>query len=736
MKTDACSPHRYPRRLKIYLWLTLLLLLTGSAAVAAQAKISAVDSTIFGDALTSPWQDYSYSSTINFDSNTSYLGAKGIAVTHTGDFGAFSVFNPTALSATEYRSISFWAYGAVGGSSITLSLGDEPTEFYEITIPNAWTYYNVLLAELGNPATFNRINWQSTTDAAQATYYLDEITVKATTSTSGFPDSTADESRSLKPGPSGVAVAPNGRVYVAVYKDDRVYSWATVAAMLNDEAPDKTFGSDNGDPDSAQGCTDGPSAVEMCGPESVAVDSNGNLFIADTYNHRVLVFRNPDTDGTPLEADAVLGQPDLTSGNFDYDSVPDDGILEGFCFVRGLAVDAGDNLWAVDEFNYRVIRFDTPLVSGSLPSKVFGQADLDDGVAGCNAGPSGNSGAHQFSLPLGVAVDGEGTLYVTDLGNNRVQRFAAAAANGANAEESYTGLNQPHDVAVDASGNLYIADTLNSRLLLFAGGPSGDLASDQTFPGRTFPMGMAFTANGDLLVADCGTPIAPSTYPPCLDGASGVYFFAAPEAPQNEPPDAIDDAAEALLNTPLSGNVLTNDSDPQDSPLTVTDFTQPGAGLVTVSANGLFTFTPQAGFLGETSFNYTVSNAFSLTDTATVTVDVVEEQTPKEPPVAANDTVQTLVNTAVNVNVLSNDDDPQDSPLTVTAFTQPDAGTVAVDGNGVFTFTPPDDFLGQTSFDYTVSNSFALTDTATVTINVVERLTPENALFMPVLASD
>lgn len=694
------------------------------------AEPRAVDVPVYIDALVAPWENYSYGSNVDFASDNFYLGSKGLAVTYTEAFGALSLHHPTALNSADYRSISFWAYGAAGDTTITLSLGDAPTVFVEITLPaDTWSYHNVLLSELGVPATFQRINWQDNTGAPQPTYYLDHINILAANPVLGFPDNGADDFRAIEPGPSGIAIAPNGRVYVAVYKDDRVYSWPSVGEMFNDVAPDKTFGVANGDPD--VGCTNGPSATVMCGPESVAVDDNGNLFVADTYNHRVLVFYNPDTDATPLVADAVLGQANLTSGTPDYDSVNNDGVLEGFCFVRGLALDANNNLWVVDEFNYRVVRFDTPTASSSLPSRVLGQADLDDQAVGCAAGASGNSGAAQFSLPLGVAVDEAGNIFVADLGNNRVQRFAAASANGADAEASYVALSQPHDVAVDADGNLYVSDTANSRVVVFAGGADGDLVFDHLFPGRNFPMGMAFTESGDFLVADCGAPLENTTYPPCLAGTRGVYLFSAPAPPQYQPPVAVDDNASTPKGMAVQGNVLENDSDAQATALTVSAFTQPGSGAVTVETNGDFTYTPQSSFVGEDSFSYTVSNIYNLTDTATVRITVVGEGDPL-PPNAVNDSAQTATNTPVSGNVLTNDSDPQGRALTVSAFTQPSAGNVEVAANGVFTFTPATDFVGMMTFGYTVRNTANLTDSAVVSIHVVNIVGKEK-LFMPLL---
>lgn len=259
-------------------WVMLCLLIPIQLVLAlpahdAIAKVAASDVDIYVDAMVAPWDSsYSYNTTVDAAGATAYQGTNGLAVTHTDGYGALSIYNETPLTGADYSAISFWAYGAAGGSSITLSLGETPTEFHAITIPaGVWTNYNVPLSELGSPATFQRINWQDSTGAPQATYYLDNIRVVATQPTTGFPDTTADGLRSLIPGPSGVAIAPNGRVYVAVYQDGRVYSWATVESMLDGDAPDRTFGSANGDPDGPAGCTNGPSATMMCGPESVAV---------------------------------------------------------------------------------------------------------------------------------------------------------------------------------------------------------------------------------------------------------------------------------------------------------------------------------------------------------------------------------------------------------------------------------------------------------------------------------
>lgn len=435
----------------------------------------------------------------------------------------------------------------------------------------SWTPYTVTLAALGSPAAIARLNLQDTTGAAQPAFYIDNIRlVSAGGSPSSLPDPISDGQRVFSPyGPNGVAIAPNGRIYLAVYKDDQVYSWSSPANLLSGAAPDKTFGSANGDPDA--GCTAGPTATRMCGPESIAVDANGNLYVADTYNQRVLVFYNPDTDATPTTADTVLGQPNLTSGDPNYDSNGGDGIVEGFCYPRGLAVDASQNVYVVDEFNHRVLKFNTPLTTNTLPDAVLGRADLSVTLV-CDSSRVGGSGNNQFNLPLGVAADSSGHIYVTDLNNNRVMRFDAPLANGMNASHIYTGFDWPHDVAVDADGHLFVADTAQNRALAYASPLNGNPAPDQTYTGLDYPMGMAFDAAGDFYVTSCGAPTTYHGYPPCTQGARNLKVFNAPVAP---PPST---------NTPTPTATPTNTPTPTPTP-TLTSTPQPLPGSVALTVD-------------------------------------------------------------------------------------------------------------------------------------------------------
>jgi hypothetical protein len=187
-------------------------------------------------------------------------------------------------------------------------------------------------------------------------------------------------------------------------------------------------------------------------------------------------------------------------------------------------------------------------------------------------------------------------------------------------------------------------------------------------------------------------------------------------------PLAIDDFNNTLPGTPVDGNVSTNDSDPNDDPLTVntTPLSGPSNGTVALNPDGSYTYTPDPGFTGDDQFTYQTCDTNGLCDTATVTIDVISSGPGNDEPVANNDATQTLQDEPVDGNVSSNDIDPDGDPLTVntTPVSGPSNGTVTLNPNGDFTYTPDPGFLGTDQFDYQVCDNSGACDTATVTIDV------------------
>ena len=173
--------------------------------------------------------------------------------------------------------------------------------------------------------------------------------------------------------------------------------------------------------------------------------------------------------------------------------------------------------------------------------------------------------------------------------------------------------------------------------------------------------------------------------------------------------------------------MLGNDTDLDGDTLTVTGATLPeGAeGTVTVNEDGSISFDPGEGYqdlgVGESQqveITYTISDGNGGTSEATATVTV---QGSNDGPVASDDSLSgtedgTITFTASDL--LGNDSDVDGDSLSISGFDQPEHGTIVDNGDGSFTFTPDENWNGETDFTYTVSDGQGGTDTATVNITV------------------
>jgi VCBS repeat-containing protein len=189
----------------------------------------------------------------------------------------------------------------------------------------------------------------------------------------------------------------------------------------------------------------------------------------------------------------------------------------------------------------------------------------------------------------------------------------------------------------------------------------------------------------------------------------------------NQAPVAAGDAfstAEDTVLTVATPGVLGNDSDPDGNPLSAVLGSGPSHGTLTLNANGSFTYTPAPNYAGIDSFTYRASDGTltsSLT-TVTITVNAVNDA-----PTAADDTYNTAEDTALTVatpGVLGNDSDPDDSQLSAVLGSGPSHGTLTLNGNGSFTYSPDDNFNGSDSFTYRASDGTLTSSLTTVTITV------------------
>jgi len=169
-------------------------------------------------------------------------------------------------------------------------------------------------------------------------------------------------------------------------------------------------------------------------------------------------------------------------------------------------------------------------------------------------------------------------------------------------------------------------------------------------------------------------------------------------------PKPEDDKFTTYEDTPLAGNVLTNDSDPdpQDN-LTVstTPAIPPANGTVVLNADGSFTYTPNPDFNGIDTFEYEVCDDGDpiLCETALVQIEVIPVD---DAPVAVDDTETTQEDTPLVSDVLPNDLEVDGDILTATVVTGPSNGTLVLNPDGTYTYTPNPNFNGTDSFEYEI----------------------------------
>ena len=220
----------------------------------------------------------------------------------------------------------------------------------------------------------------------------------------------------------------------------------------------------------------GTGAGQFSGPTGVAVDASGNVFVADTSNHRVQRYNAATAAWT------TLGGLASGSGNGQ------------FAYPQGVAVDpsgTGQAVVVADTNNHRV----QVLTNALAYSSQFGSSGAGNG---------------QFDSPYGVAVAPDGSVWVADTGNDRVQRFSSGGVYQSQFGSYGSGVGQlgaPSGIACDSAGNVYVAETGNHRVQVFD--PAGNVLA--LFGGygtgvgqMRYPWGVAVDFAGNVYVAESG----------------------------------------------------------------------------------------------------------------------------------------------------------------------------------------------------------------------------------------
>lgn len=298
--------------------------------------------------------------------------------------------------------------------------------------------------------------------------------------------------------PSGLAGDSEGNLYIAELDNHRVRRIDSSGIITTVAGTGRRGFSGDGGP---------AKQAELDGPRSLALDTAGNLYVAEFYHHRV---RKIDQDGIIT---TVVGTGE--SGFRGDGGLGAEALLNG---PSGLAVDRSGNLYVSDRGNHRVRR----IGPDGVITTVAGRGRR--GVVG-DGGPATEA---YLWHPAGLAADRSGNLYVSDCGNHRVRRidgdgmiktiagrgFGYVVGDGRPATEA--NLFLPDPLALDSSGNVYVGDVGNHRVRKIDpagriwtvagngsigwegdGGPASEACIHQ-------PVGLAVDAAGNLFIADDG----------------------------------------------------------------------------------------------------------------------------------------------------------------------------------------------------------------------------------------
>ena len=324
------------------------------------------------------------------------------------------------------------------------------------------------------------------------------ISTFAGTGEAGFSGDGGPAAQAMLNFPLGLALDAQGNLYIADQDNQRVRRVAadgTISTVIGNGTP--RLSGDGG----------AAANAEVDSPGAVAVDGAGNLYIADTNNHRIRKIA-----GGVVTTIAGSGGAGFGSGGFDGDGGP--AAQARLDTPRGVAVNAAGEVFIADSDNNRIRRVAADgTISTFAGTGVFGFS-----------GDGGLAVEAELINPNGLALDGDGNLYIAGRSAAVVRRIRAADGvietvagmgragfAGDNGPATQALLDSPSGVAVDAGGSVYVADSSNRRIRRITNGTittvagrgprSGDGGPATQSP-LDIPLGLFASASGELFIAD------------------------------------------------------------------------------------------------------------------------------------------------------------------------------------------------------------------------------------------
>ncbi|MFZ0792469.1 MAG: FG-GAP-like repeat-containing protein [Candidatus Korobacteraceae bacterium] len=366
----------------------------------------------------------------------------------------------------------------------------------------------------------------------------------------------------------------------------------------------------------------GISANSLCAEYAIALDSSGNLYVADSYNNRVLFYPSGS-----MTATRVYGQ----LGSFTTDTMNKGGISANSLYLpQGVALDSNGNLYVGDVGNNRVLFYPS---GSTTATRVYGQG----GSFTTNTVNKGGISASSLYQPQAFALDSGGNLYVADYGNSRVLFYPSGSTTATrvygqsgsfttntpnNGGISANSLWDPYGEALDSAGNLYIVDNRNHRVLFY---PSGSTTATQVYGqlgsfttnipvdggvsanSLYYPEAVTLDSSGNLYIADSGAnrvlmyppTTTPGIYSPVnqssLAGTSATFWWAGYPGASNYWLD--------IGSTPGGNNYL------QSGPLPGSQYSLTAAGLPSNGSTVYVTWWYEVGgSWSYTEYQYTAFN--------------------------------------------------------------------------------------------------------------------------------